>query len=728
MTTALTLPLRTIRFQVGGMDCGHCASKIETALKGHPSVAEVSVNFIAGRVEVSTHEDDGGVAAIAQTIQGLGFQVAPWPSVAGRSGHGAHACDCSHDDEDHDHDHDHHGHEAVEGPWWKNPTARLAVGLGILICAAWSLGWALPEWSHRIFAAAAILGVLPVAWQAWRQMRQGLWCSIETLMGLAVVGALIIGAAEEAAMVVFLFAIGEWIEGVAAGRARSGIRALAALMPDHARIVDEDGGIREVDADTLRPGQHLLVRPGDRVATDGEIIAGTADVDQSTVTGESVPVPLGPGEMVTAGSLVLNAALTVLVTRTVADNTLARIIEEVENAQAKKAPIQRRIDAFSRWYTPSAVVAAALVAVLPPLLVGAEWATWSYRALSLLLIACPCALVLSTPAAVASGLSAGARRGLLIKSGAALETLGNIRIMAFDKTGTLTRGMPEVIDVIAEHGEPSEVLALAAAVEAHANHPIAAAIVKATEGMALPGASEGVTEPGTGVHAMVEGRRISVVSPRSAGMLHPDPDHVRRLEAEGKTVVMVVEDGTAVLGLIALRDEPRSDAAAALDELRRMGIETVMLTGDNARTAQAVAAPLGLAVQADLLPEGKLAAIESMRRRGLVAMVGDGINDAPALAAADVGVAMGGGTEVALATADAALLGGRTSSAVDLIALARATLGNIRQNIAIALGLKGILLVTSLAGITSLWMAVIADTGSTVLVTANALRLLAWRK
>jgi Cd2+/Zn2+-exporting ATPase len=376
---------------------------------------------------------------------------------------------------------------------------------------------------------------------------------------------------------------------------------------------------------------------------------------------------------------------------------------------------------------------ALLVIVIPPLALGADWMTWIYRGLATLLIACPCALVISTPAAIASGLAAGTRKGLLIKGGAALETLGKVRTVAFDKTGTLTRGRPQVTDVVAVAGDADAVLAKAAAVERNTSHPLGQAILEAAteRGLELPATfGGGVAIPGKAVTARLKGGFTSVGSPRFAAeqaAIAPElADRIDALEGQGKTVVVLLS-GKSIDGLIALRDEAREDAAEGVGQLTAQGIKVVMLTGDNARTADAIAGRLGLEARAELLPDAKLAEIASIKEVAPVAMVGDGINDAPALAAASVGVAMGGGTDVALETADAALLKNRVTGVAELIALSRATLANIWQNIAIALALKAVFLVTTLLGMTTLWMAILADTGATVLVTLNALRLLSWR-
>ncbi|MCK8784453.1 heavy metal translocating P-type ATPase, partial [Roseomonas sp. NAR14] len=521
---------------------------------------------------------------------------------------------------------------------------------------------------------------------------------------------------------------------VAAGRARAGIRALARLMPRTALRLGPDGAAETVPSERLRLGDLVLVRPGDRVPCDGTIEEGRSSLDESAVTGESVPVPRQPGDAVVAGSINADGVLRVRVTRTAADNTVARIVRLVEEATASRAPTQRFIERFSTWWTPGAMIVSLLVILLPPFLLGWDWQTSVYRGLAVLLIACPCALVISVPAAMASGLSAGARRGLLVKGGAALEAIGAARTVAFDKTGTLTEGHPRVTRVVAAEGqEEARVLALAAAVEGGSAHPLARAVTAAAagRGLAVPAAGEAGARPGRSVTATVEGRRVEVGSPRHSaetarGGLGPLAAAMEGLQAEGNTVSVVLADDAAI-GLLAFRDEPRADAAAGIAALADLGVRSVMLTGDNARTGAAVGRMLGLEVKAGLLPDDKLREIASLRAAGPVAMVGDGINDAPALAAATVGVAMGGGTDVALEAADAAVLKDRVTGVAELVSLSRATLRNVKQNVAVAVGLKLVFLATTLAGLTGLWPAILADTGATVLVTLNALRLLAWK-
>ena len=713
-----TRPRAALRYRVEGMDCPSCASKIETAVGRVQGAEDIRVNYHTQVLALRLDEAATPRAAVEDQVRRLGYGIAPVEApqvVAGEPGTTA--------------------EPEIRGParqpWWKGAKARLAITLGALTAAGFAAALAVPSLEHWVYLPAALLGLGFFGRKAIAAARAGSPFSIEMLMSIATVGAIVIGATSEAAMVVFLFTIGELLEGVAAGRARAGIEALGVLVPRTALLI-EGGTAREVPATSLKVGDLVLVRPGDRVSADGEVVEGESEVDESPVTGESVPVAKAEGTSVFAGSVNASGALQVRVTRTAADNTIARIIRLVEEAQEAKAPTARFIERFSAVYTPAAVAVAALVAVAPPLLLGADWFTWIYRGLALLLVACPCALVLSTPAAIASGLAAGTRRGLLVKGGGALETIGRVRTVAFDKTGTLTEGRPRVTDVLALTGSERTLLGLAAAVENGSSHPLGRAILEraAADGIPLRPAKDSRAIPGKAVEAVVTGKRVTVGSPSYAAEQAPLPGDadqaVATWESEGKTVVVVsVDDAPA--GLIAVRDEPRADAAAGIRALRDLGVRPVMLTGDNPRTGKAIASALGLDVQAGLLPEDKLKEISALKAQAPVAMVGDGINDAPALAAASVGVAMGGGTDVALETADAAILNSRVADVAALVGLSRATLNNIHQNVAIALGLKAVFLVTTVLGITGLWPAVLADTGATVLVTINALRLLGWR-
>ncbi len=677
--------------------------------------------------------------------------------VAERSGGGVrgsvdheHGPSCSHDHHGHDHphhhggghdhadhDHDHaeveglhgHDHTPMDGPWWKSKKGRLTILVGLVLVIAYGLGHLVPAYDSIIFTVAMLIGLVPIARRAIMAAFAGTPFSIEMLMTIAALGAVIIDASEEAAAVVFLFLVGELLEGVAAGKARSSIQSLTALVPKTA-LLEDNGKTREVPAENLAVGSVILVRPGDRISADGIIVAGTSAIDEAPVTGESTPVSKSEGEQVFAGTINGDAALRVRVTAAAEDNTIARVVRLVEEAQEKKAPTERFIDRFSRYYTPGVVVVAALVAILPPLLAGADWGEWVYKGLAILLIGCPCALVISTPAAIAASLSSGARRGLLLKGGAVLETLGKLTAVAFDKTGTLTSGKPQVTDVIAFGRNADDVLRIAAALETGSSHPLAMAILAKTAEYELdiPVASEAKALGGKGVTAVVDGAEVFLGSPKAAvervslPMAHSR--QITGLNDEGKTVSVLVVGGV-LAGAIAMRDEPRADAKAGLKALADLGVTTVMLTGDNARTAAAIGKDLGIEVRAELMPEDKQRIVGELQRDGfVVGKVGDGINDAPALAAADIGIAMGGGTDVALETADAAVLHGRVSDIAGMIDLSKRTMRNIWQNITIALGLKAVFLVTTIIGVTGLWPAILADTGATVLVTINALRLL----
>ncbi len=702
-----------LKLRVEGMDCGACAIKIENGLKRLPGVTDINVNVGLAMLSLLVDEDRTSRATIEQRIRSLGYTPHPADGEAAR---GAEAW----------------RPEPAERDWWRTRKAQLVLGAGALLGVAFAIGILAPALAPWAYTAAALLGVLPVLRRAIAGARHGTPFSIETLMSVAAVGAVAIGQSAEAAVVVFLFAVGEFLENFAAGRARAGIEALIDLVPRVARC-ERGGRVTDIPVEQLVIGDTVVIRPGDRAPSDGEVIEGESELDESPVTGESQPVFKEAGSLIYAGSINANGVLRVKITRTVADNTIARIIHLVEEAQSSKAPTARFIDRFSVYYTPAAMVVAIAVMIGPPLVFAAPWSTWIYRGLATLLIACPCALVISTPAAVASGLAAGARRGLLIKGGAALETLGKVRSVAFDKTGTLTVGRPRVTDIIAIEGTEEEVLAKAAAVEGESSHPLGVAIVQEAKrrDLAMPKAFGGaIAAPGKAVTARLREGFASVGSPRYAAEqadLSPDIRvTLDSLEASGETVVVVLS-GRRAIGVIGLRDEPREDAAAGVAHLNSLGIHTVMLTGDNVRTAAAIAGALGLEAKAELLPEAKLSEIGALKARGGIAMVGDGINDAPALAASSVGIAMGKAADVALETADAAVLTNRVTGVVDLVRLSRATLGNIWQNISLALGLKGVFLVTTLTGTTTLWMAILADTGATVLVTINALRLLRFR-
>ncbi len=740
---------------VSGMDCGSCATKIKDAVARLPGVSGVEVGIMTERLRLTLDEAQTGRDKIEKTVRALGYQIAPRAASAKKE-FVLPAADAAKEDVGAHVDHDHEGHDHGPGAdapakrddsghgspghvhddpadrgkrWYQTGKGKLVIFTALLLGAAWIIEYLAPEIGKWAFIAACLMGVAPVARRAFAALRIGQPFTIESLMTIAAIGALFINAAEEAALVVFLFAVGEVLEGVAAGKARDGIRALANLVPKTA-LLEVNGTTKEVSAASLFVGQMILVRPGDRIPADGEISEGTSGVDESPVTGESVPKTRGPGDSVFAGSINTEAALRVKVTKGPEDNTIARIIRLVEEAEEARAPTERFIDRFSRWYMPAIVAVAALVVLVPPLAFGQLWDVWVYRGLALLLIGCPCALVISVPASIASAMSTGAKRGLLMKGGAVIEAAAKVNRIAFDKTGTLTHGRPKVTDLITfGTTTEAELMAVAAGVETGSSHPLAIAILNKAKDAgieALP-SRDAKALMGKGVVATVGEASAWVASPRYAmengGLDGLGLRQATVFEEEGKTAVAVFREKTP-LGLIAMRDEPRNDAKDAVRQLTDMGVTSVILTGDNPRTAAAIAGGLGMEFQADMMPEDKLKAIKAMSEAGGVMMIGDGINDAPALKQASVGVAMGSGTDVALETADAAILRDRVTDIPATIRLSRAAMANIRQNVTIALGLKAVFLVTSVLGLTGLWIAILADTGATVLVTLNALRLL----
>ncbi|MES5048613.1 heavy metal translocating P-type ATPase [Rhizobium nepotum] len=778
-----------LTFSVGGMDCGSCAAKIETALSRLPGVADVKVSVARERLNLSLAESKTPVAKIEDTLRKLGFKPALLPqekaargkveddhdhgSCGGHdhdhdhSGHDHSGHDHSghdhaghdHSDHEHDHancgghDHDHakhshdhtqtapvaqstelgHAHGADEkGAWWRTAKARNTFTGTILVAVAYAAELSFPSWGSYAFIVATLVTLFPIARNAFNAARFGAIFTIEMLMTIAALGAIFIGEAEEAAIVVLLFSVGELLEGFAAARARSGIKALGSLLPKTA-LVEENGALRQIAADQVRIGQVVVARPGDRIAADGVVMEGASSVDESPMTGESIPVAKDKGARVFAGSINHDGSLRIRVDRAPEDNTIARIITLVEEAQDARAPTERFIQNFSRYYMPLIVAISALTIVVPPLVGLGDWDTWIYRGLALLLIGCPCALVISVPAAIASSLSAAARHGMLVKGGAVIEMLARTETVAFDKTGTLTLGEPVVTDVVALDGNEAGLIAQAATIENESSHPLARAIVNHANkaGVKPLSGSEIKAISGRGMQGIVGGKRLFIGAPRFAtevGTLSTElAERISALESEGKTVAVVMAEGAAS-GLFAMRDEPRKDAAEGIKALKDMGISSLMLSGDNARTAKAIGAKLGLEARGELLPQNKVEEIRKLAQKKTVVMVGDGINDAPALAAASVGVAIGSGTDVAMEAADAALMRNNVGDAARLIGLSRATMANIRQNVTIALGLKAVFLVTTVTGLSGLWLAVFADTGATVLVTANAMRLLGYFK
>ncbi|VXC35458.1 putative cadmium-transporting ATPase [Massilia sp. 9I] len=561
---------------------------------------------------------------------------------------------------------------------------------------------------------------------------RNLTLDINFLMSLAVIGAVVIGQWPEAAMVVFLFAVAELIESLSLTRARNAVHSLLKLAPDVANLRSPNGELREVPVEAVQVGDVLLVKPGDRIPLDGIVQGGESSVNQAPITGESVPVDKAAGDQVFAGTINERGVLEVRATSDSRNSTLAKIVRVIEETQSNQAPTQRFVDVFARYYTPAVVLLALSVALVPPLVFGGEFVPWLYKALVLLVIACPCALVISTPVTIVSGLTAATRMGILVKGGQFLETGYRLRAMAVDKTGTLTTGRPKVTEVATMSSLSSEdVLRIAGSLDMNSSHPLASAIVaaSASSGAPMP-VSSFESLPGRGVRGTVGGVAYHLGNQRlirELGLITPAVEQVLgSLEEQGKTTV-ILADFASVLGVIAVADSVRPEAALAIDRLKQMGVTTVMLTGDNERTAQHVAKLTGIGtVLAQLLPERKLEEVAELQRQfGMVGMLGDGINDAPALAKADIGFAMGAaGSDTAIETADVALMNDDLTKLASFVSLSRSTHAILIQNIVLALGIKAVFFALALAGSATLWMAVFADVGASLLVVFNGLRLL----
>jgi Cd2+/Zn2+-exporting ATPase len=691
--------LGALRFRVDGMDCASCARTVEKAVGALDGVRAAQVSFGSATLLV-----DGDVDA--EHVQ----------AAVGRAGYRAQqAADRA---------------AARQVPFWRR-TSRLrttAPALVVLLAAvATSLAGAPRTVAEPLYLVSMAIGGAPIALAALTALRRRT-LDMNMLMVLAAAGAVGIGDYAEGAWVLVLFAVGTTLESLALDRSRRSVESLMELAPHEAQALI-DGEERTLPVEDVMPGTLLVIRPGERLPLDGVIVEGASSIDESPLTGESVPVDKVPGDKVFAGTLNAFGALTVRATATAAGTTLARVARLVEEAQASRAPSERFIDRFARVYTPAVVLAALLVAVVPPLL-GGEVDTWVYRALALLIIACPCALVISVPVAVVSAVGGAARAGVLVKGGEALETLGHVRTVALDKTGTLTTGTPQLATVhVPAGGEPDAALALAAAVERGSEHPLGQALLRAAtdRGLTVPAADGFTALPGLGAEAVVAGRVLWAGGPRLAAAQDAElPAEALAVQERGETPVLLGE-GSRVLAVFGLADRPRPQAARVVQALReRAGVRLVMLTGDSERVARAISQRIGIAEwRAGLLPEHKLDAVRALQDGGRVAMVGDGINDAPALAAADVGVAMGAaGSDVALESADVALMGDALDRLPDVIGHSRRTLRVIRQNVVASLAVKAVFVVLAPIGLATLVMAIVADMGISLLVTLNALRLL----
>ena len=688
---------RTV-IRVEGMDCASCAATVEKRVSQLPGVRRAVVNFAAGRLDAE-HDPDLALEELEKAVRDAGYGVA-------------------------------NTQEVERTAFWRTPRALSVFASALLFALGFGLGFAsAPEVARvGVYLAAIVVGGLPIFQAALAGVRAR-HLDMNVLMSAATIGGAAIGEWAEAASVVVLFAAGSALQIYALDRTRGAVRALAGLAPEEV-LVRRDGAERLVDADEVVVGE-TVVRPGERLAVDGEVIEGRTTVDESPVTGESTPVEKGPGDPVYSGSLNGGGGLLMRALRKASDSTLQRMARLVEEAQATKAPAEQLVDRFSRIYTPVVAVAVVL-AVVPPLL-GASFGEWFYRALALLIIACPCALVISTPVTVVSGIGAASRWGILVKGGAALETAGRLKALAFDKTGTLTEGRPVLARTVALDGRSkAEVLRLAAALERRSEHPLAPAILTAADGCNLPAVENFRTIPGRGAEGEVGDRRCLIGSPRLFEEreipLDLAQDALAEVEWEGETPVILGSEQEP-LAIFGLADTPRPDAGSTLAALRAAGVsELVMITGDAEAPARRVAQELGIGYRARLLPEQKVDAVrELVSKYENVGMVGDGVNDAPALAASSVGFAMGAaGTDVALETADVALMQDHLPKLGEAVALSRAAERIIKQNIYVSLLIKGLFVLLAPVGLVTLWLAVLADMGTSIAVTLNGLKLFRW--
>lgn len=692
-------------YRVQRFDCIECATKFEKNVKKLEGVLDTKVNFGASKITVT-----GNI-----TIEAL--------EKAGAFGH------LKVRDE---------AEQIVEHePFWKQKENVKVYISAILLVISWIIGTQYGEQSLVPtigFLTAILIGGYSLFLEGFKNLIL-LDFDMDTLMTIAIIGAAGIGKFEEGATVVILFAISEALESYSADKARQSIQSLMKMAPKETLIRRNDQELI-VSADEVQIGDLMIVKPGQKLAMDGVVIKGTSTLNQSSITGESVPVTKSVDDEVFAGTLNEEGLLEVKVTKRVEDTTLSKIIHLVEESQAEKAPSQTFVDRFAKVYTPAIIIFAVLLAVVPPLFMGASWGDWIYRGLALLVVGCPCALVISTPVAIVTAIGNAARNGVIIKGGIHLEEAGSLKVIAFDKTGTLTRGVPEVTDVVTFKENEKDMITLAAALEKGSQHPLGSAIVKKAEEEGLKfndiaiGDFQSIT--GRGVRARVNGNLYYAGSPKLFEETLPNGveksihEQIETLQKQGKTV-MVFGTEKAILALIAVADQLRDSVKSVIQKLHRAGIEqTIMLTGDNKDTAETIGKEAGVSdIQAELLPEDKLTYIKSVRgKRQNIAMVGDGVNDAPALAEATVGIAMGGaGTDAALETADIALMSDDLTKLPYTIKLSRKALTIIKQNVTFSLAIKALSILLIFPGWLTLWIAILADVGATIMVTLNSLRL-----
>jgi len=703
--------LQTVQFRIAELDCAEEVRQLETALGGRRGIADLQFDIFKNRMTVDYDTSLTAPEEIVEQISQIGMRAEIWEPER----------------------------KQPSGPWWRQSQTLLT----LISTVAWLSGTLLHfadlsggtlYWLgvalYVITIITAFRYVAPKAWASLRNARP----DMNLLMTVAVIGALSLGEWFEAATVSWLFCIALLLEHWSMGRARRAIAALMDLSPPTARLKNAAGQTETLPVEEVPLGARILVSPGEKIPLDGVILTGRSSINQAPITGESMPITKEPGQEVYAGTINEDAALEIEVTQRAADSTIARIVNLVEQAQASRAPAQQWVDRFAAYYTPAMMALALAMAVLPPLIMGGGWADWFYRALVVLVIACPCALVISTPVSIVSALTAAARQGVLVKGGRYLEACAALDTFVFDKTGTITSGQPDVQDVVAVNSYSREqLLEFAAALEAGSNHPAARAVCRFADSQQItpPTAAEQQLLAGRGVEATIAGTPYWIGSHRLVHERAEESEEIHQravtMEDAGHSVI-AVGTGDEVIGLISIADPPRPNAPDIIAALRKNGISRIdLLTGDNEPTAQAIGEMISADhVRAECLPAEKLEQIQQITASGRhVAMVGDGVNDAPALAAATVGIAMGAmGTDVAVESADIALMSDDLSRLPWLVRHARRTLSIVRQNIAVALGLKVVFILLTFFGLSSLWMAIAADMGASLAVIFNGLRLL----
>lgn len=703
LTQGMQTPIRIMQ-----MDCPTEEGLLRSKLGGMPSVASMEFNLMK-RVLTVTHEPKA-LDAILDAVRSLGFT----PEVA--------KGDAPLED---------HSPELAK-PWWPLALAGLAA-IGSE-AASWA---ALPVWvSAALALIAVLLSGLTTYKKGWIAI-SNLNLNINALMSIAVTGALLLQQWPEAAMVMVLFTVAKLIEAKSLDRARNAIKGLMQLTPERATVLQNDGSWQEMAAKSVQIDARVRIKPGERIALDGMILYGKSSINQAPITGESLPVEKAEGDPVFAGTINESGSFDYSVTAVAGDSTLARIIHAVEEAQGARAPTQRFVDQFARVYTPVIFIVALAVAIFPPLLMGADWFTWIYKALVMLVIACPCALVISTPVIIVSGLAAASRQGMLIKGGVYLEEGRKLAWIAWDKTGTITHGKPVQTDFeVLSTASSSDIRVLAASLAGRSDHPVSRAVTDAAkhDGVTLKSVDGFEALAGRGTKGFIDGKLYHLGNHRLVHELGRCSDELEArlstLEQQGKTVILL-SDESAVLALFAVADTVKETSRQAIADLHSLGIKTVMLTGDNAHTSKAIATQVGIdEALGDLLPYDKLKAIETkLNQGGAVGMVGDGINDAPALASSDIGFAMGAaGTGTAIETADVALMDDDLRKLPRFVRLSRQTHAILVQNIVLALSIKAVFLFLTLYGTGAMWMAVFVDVGASLLVVANGLRLLNFEK